>query len=66
MKYTSGLLEFRRNRKMIQCYVFLHVAELDAQQLYKTLQVMEKDNIQALIDSFREYCTGKTITVFRF
>ena len=34
---------------------------------FQTLEVQKKDNIQPIIDAFKEYCTGKAnITVVRY
>ena len=53
----------------VQCCVFLHVAGLEAQKVFRTLNIEseDRDKITPLIDAFREYCVGKTnITVTRY
>ena len=51
----------------VQCFHFLHVAGADAQKLYHTLDIADKDKIHSLTEAFREYCAGKAnITVVRY
>ena len=53
----------------VQCCVFLHVAGLEAQKVFRTLHIdsEDQDKLTPLINAFKEYCVGKTnITVTRY
>ena len=51
----------------VQCCTVLHVAEAEAQKLFHTLEIPEKDKIQPIIDAFKECCMGKAnIIVMRY
>lgn len=52
-----------------QCALFLHVAGIEAQKVYRSLKIpsANQDKFAPLIAAFNEYCAGKTnITVVRY
>ena len=66
-KLYAGASGVSTKAEKIPHYVFLPVAGPNAQKLYQTLDVVEKDKIQILIEAFHEYYAGKAnLTVVRY